>query len=192
METVFPQFVRCTLPGFWQSGSRNDYEMFCILTCNVLHRYVFLVLWYYFVLLLVLSLGDFSYLVMKWLIPNVRAASHMFPGVNDGEGIHTLCDKLRFADWLFLQCVRRQIDTVNFKKVIEKLIEHYSEIEEDSDDENWGLFKAMRAIHHDWIQVIIHCQYFCTTFLFFISYFLVMLKNLQIIYFSSCFLKVPI
>ena len=59
----------------------------------------------------------------------------MFPGVNDGEGILSLCDKLSFADWLFLQSVRRQIDSVNFKKVIEKLIEHYSEIEEDSDDE---------------------------------------------------------
>ena len=136
METVFPHFVRCTLKNFWLSGSRLDHEMFCVLTCNILHRYVFLVLWYYFLILLILSLGDLSYLVMKWLIPNVRAASFMFPGVNDGEGILTLCDKLRFADWLFLQSVRRQIDTVNFKKVIEKLIEHYSEIEEDSDDEN--------------------------------------------------------
>ena len=110
--------------------------MFCVLTCNILHRYVFLGLWYYFLLLLVLSLGDLSYLVMKWLIPNVKAARFMFPGVNDGEGINTLCVKLRFDDWLFLQSVRRQIDTVNFKKVIEKLIEHYSEIEEDSDDED--------------------------------------------------------
>ena len=106
------------------------------MTCNVLHRYVFLVFWYYFLLLFVLSLVDLSYLVMKMLFLNVRSAKFMFPGVNDREGLRTLCNKVRFADWLFLQSVRRQIDNVNFKKVIEKLIEKYSEIEEDSDDED--------------------------------------------------------
>ena len=61
----------------------------------------------------------------------------MFPKTDDQDSLRKMCRHLRLSDWLFLQCVSRGMDNLNFKKVFEKVLRKYSSGQlgdEDDDD----------------------------------------------------------
>lgn len=53
MEKLFPKTSKCTLKMFGQGGGINTIDFFCILQNNVIHQYIYFVLWTCFYVLFI-------------------------------------------------------------------------------------------------------------------------------------------
>ena len=60
------------------------------------------------------------------ILINIFVLRLLFPKVEDQQGVDKMCKHLRLSDWLFLQCLSRGMDNLNFKKVFENVVRKYS------------------------------------------------------------------
>ena len=56
--TIFPKMTKCTLELFGPSGTVVNHDGLCILPINVLNERIFLILWFVFFPLLIVTLID--------------------------------------------------------------------------------------------------------------------------------------
>ena len=70
MELLFPKVTKCTFNKFGPSGSVQPYDALCILPLNVVNEKIFIFLWFWFVILAILT-GFIILYRLVILIPQV-------------------------------------------------------------------------------------------------------------------------
>uniref|UniRef100_A0A1B0DHS2 Innexin n=1 Tax=Phlebotomus papatasi TaxID=29031 RepID=A0A1B0DHS2_PHLPP len=99
MVEVFPRVTKCTFHKYGSSGSIQKHDALCVLALNILNEKIYIFLWFWFIILSVLSgmaiiysavivmMPTTHFLLLHLLGQNINVASF-------GDILHLLCNQL--------------------------------------------------------------------------------------------------
>lgn len=72
MIEVFPRVTKCTFHKFGPSGSLQKHDALCVLALNIINEKIYIFIWFWFIILSVLSGLALVYSVAVILLPSTR------------------------------------------------------------------------------------------------------------------------
>lgn len=72
MVEVFPRVTKCTFHKFGASGTIQKFDALCVLALNVINEKIYIFLWFWFIVLAVLSSLALVYSAAVVLMPSTR------------------------------------------------------------------------------------------------------------------------
>lgn len=72
MIEVFPRVTKCTFHKFGASGTIQKFDALCVLALNILNEKIYIFLWFWFIILAVLSGIALLYSMAVVLLPSTR------------------------------------------------------------------------------------------------------------------------
>ena len=105
------------------SGTIQQYDSLCILPVNILNEKVFIFLWFWYVILAILTGIDLVIRGITLAVPKVR---HFFlkkrAGRNlDYDQVETVFRRCQIGDWFILMLISNNINQTTFQEVLDGL-----------------------------------------------------------------------
>jgi hypothetical protein len=72
MVAVFPRVTKCTFHKFGPSGTIQAHDALCILALNILNEKIYIFLWFWFIILAILSGMALAYSIAVVTLPSIR------------------------------------------------------------------------------------------------------------------------
>ena len=72
MNVVFPKVTKCTFHKYGPSGTITKHDGLCILALNIINEKIFVFLWFWFVLLAIISALALVYRIVILSVPSLR------------------------------------------------------------------------------------------------------------------------
>ena len=135
MIYVFPRMTKCTFHMFGRSGEVERHDSLCILPLNIVNEKIYIFLWFWFLIMGVLTLGVLFYRLVIIVSPRMRAylLSLRFRVVNK-EVINTIVRRSKMGDWFLFYMLGQNIDTLIFKDVMHDLAKRLGHAGKDYSD----------------------------------------------------------
>ncbi|KAJ9596568.1 hypothetical protein L9F63_012401 [Diploptera punctata] len=124
MEKLFPKVTKCTFNKYGPSGSIQMHDAMCILPLNVVNEKIFVFLWFWFVILAILSGLAIVYRAVVCLVPKVRcyllvATTRFVPKYK----VENVVKNRSAGDWFFLYQLGKNLNPVIFRELLLDLSE---------------------------------------------------------------------
>lgn len=122
MIKVFPRVTKCTFRRFGPSGDIQRHDSLCVLPLNIINEKIYVFLWFWFVILAILSTVALIYRLVILLLPKVRYAilkSRVKPA--DQDKLRDILRRTYIGDWFVLFMLGKNMDQMNFKEIVNKL-----------------------------------------------------------------------
>lgn len=74
MVEIFPRLTKCTFHKYGPSGSIQKHDTLCLLALNILNEKIYIFLWFWFIILAVLSACAIIYSALVVMLPTTREA----------------------------------------------------------------------------------------------------------------------
>jgi len=105
-KKLFPIRAACRQYSLGGAGKHQYSDLLCVLTTNMWNRKFYTFLHFWFVLLLVITIGGAFYRLCTILVPNVRDLVEKLGREDSRDQKHPVCTLWRgFSDWLFYSMV---------------------------------------------------------------------------------------
>jgi innexin len=72
MVAVFPRVTKCTFHKYGPSGSIQKHDALCVLALNILNEKIYIFLWFWFIILAVISGMALAYSIAVVTLPSIR------------------------------------------------------------------------------------------------------------------------
>jgi len=124
LSRVFPKVTKCTFHKFGPSGTVQKFDGLCVLPLNIINEKIYVFLWFWFVILALITGIQVLYRVSTCLTPSLRemllrSRSRLTTRrLGQVEGI---CRKFSLGDWFLLYQLGKNIDPVVFREFIDNL-----------------------------------------------------------------------
>lgn len=123
MERVFPKMTKCTFHQYGPSGSIKLHDGLCVLALNVLNEKIYILLWFWFSTLAVVSGISLIYRLCVLSIPKLRyyllCARAKWTAKQDIEEILQTCN---VGDWFLFYQISKNVDPTVFKEICRDFI----------------------------------------------------------------------
>lgn len=122
MIAIFPRVTKCTFQKFGQSGSIQTHDAICILALNILNEKIFIFLWFWLIVLAVLTGLALVYSSLIILMPAAREAilKKRFR-FGSPAGVASVIRKTQVGDFLFLHLLGQNMDHLVFGELLDEL-----------------------------------------------------------------------
>lgn len=122
MIYVFPRMTKCTFYKYGVSGEVERHDAVCILPLNVVNEKIYVFLWFWFLLLGVLSFITVLYRIVIIFSPRTRVylLKLRFRLVRR-EAVETIVRRSKVGDWFLLYMLGENLDTVIYRDVMHEL-----------------------------------------------------------------------
>ncbi|XP_046399473.1 innexin inx2 [Ischnura elegans] len=122
MSRVFPKVTKCVFHKYGPSGSVQKFDGLCVLPLNIVNEKIYVFLWFWFVVLSVITGVAILYRAAVVLGPQVRtyllrARSRLAPH----DQIETITRKCQIGDWFVLYQLGKNIDPLIYKELVADL-----------------------------------------------------------------------
>ncbi|XP_065169616.1 innexin inx2 [Atheta coriaria] len=122
MARVFPKLTKCTFHKYGPSGTIQKLDGLCVLPLNIVNEKIYVFLWFWFIILSVLSGISLVYRAAVIMGPKLRlyllrARSRLA----SQEQIEVIAKKCHIGDWFVLYQLGKNIDPLIFKEIINDL-----------------------------------------------------------------------
>lgn len=121
MDIVFPKITACHVELGGEAGKNiNNYDFMCVLPLNILHDKFFLLLWFWFLILLVLTILQILYDLMFTLLPFFRGgvfSRRYKTNAWDSDTVHSYT----LAEIFLLDLIGHNSDKFAFQTLMRKL-----------------------------------------------------------------------
>jgi len=108
---VFPRMTKCTFHKFGTSGEVEKHDALCLLPLNIVNEKVYIFLWFWFILLAVLSFLVIVYRVIIVISPKMRAyLLYIRFRLIRREVINTIVRKSYVGDWFLFYMLGKHSD----------------------------------------------------------------------------------
>jgi len=122
MARVFPKMTKCTFHKFGPSGTVEKFDGLCVLPLNIINEKIYVFLWFWFIILTVITGMQVVYRIIVLLLPRAREMllksrsrlSMMYK-------IESICRRLGIGDWFILYQLGKNIDPLIFKEFLGEL-----------------------------------------------------------------------
>ena len=132
MIYIFPRMTKCTFFKYGLSGEVERHDSICILPLNIVNEKIYIFLWFWFIILAILTMILVAFRFAILLSPKLRKIllkAHYRRLISDDD-IDTIVDNAKIGDWFLLYMVGVNIDTRVYREVFHQLAEY---IENDYD-----------------------------------------------------------
>ncbi|XP_053596479.1 innexin shaking-B isoform X1 [Microplitis demolitor] len=122
MIFVFPRMTKCTFYKYGVSGEVERHDAVCILPLNVVNEKIYVFLWFWFLLLGILSLLTVIYRIVIIFSPRTRVylLKLRFHLVKK-DAVETIVRRSKVGDWFLLYMLGENLDTVIYRDVMHDL-----------------------------------------------------------------------
>ena len=122
MVYIFPRMTKCTFHKFGRSGEIEKHDALCILPLNVVNEKIYIFLWFWFIILFLLTFFMLVYRVLSIFSPKLRAyAMYIQFRMVKKECINLIIKKTKMGDWFLLYMLGRNINKTIHKEVMHEL-----------------------------------------------------------------------
>jgi len=131
MSRVFPKVTKCTFHKFGPSGTVEKFDGLCVLPLNIINEKIYVFLWFWFVIVAIISGLQIIYRLAVVVMPRLReillrTRARLAPMIK----IETICRESRLGDWFLLYQLGKNMDPLVFRDFINEL---YSKLENQKD-----------------------------------------------------------
>lgn len=122
MARVFPKVTKCTFHKYGPTGSIQKFDGLCVLPLNIVNEKIYVFLWFWFIILTLLSGVSLIYRAAVVILPKVRlyllrARSRL----SSHDDVENIASKCQIGDWFVLYQLGKNIDPLIYKEVITDL-----------------------------------------------------------------------
>ncbi|KAK3923971.1 Innexin inx3 [Frankliniella fusca] len=122
MIAVFPRMTKCTFHKFGASGSLQKHDALCVLALNILNEKIYIFLWFWLIVLAVMSGIVLLYSSALVVLPSVRELVlkwHFRVGSQNEVAI--LTRKTQIGDFLLLHLLSQNMNMMVYGEVLNEL-----------------------------------------------------------------------
>ncbi|XP_063379017.1 innexin inx3 [Cydia fagiglandana] len=122
MIEVFPRLTKCTFHKYGASGSIQKHDSLCVLALNILNEKIFIFLWFWFIILSIVSGLALVYSAAVILLPSTREQilKRRFR-FGTPKGVEALVRKTQVGDFLLLHLLGQNMSMRVFGEVLDEL-----------------------------------------------------------------------
>ncbi|CAB3243103.1 unnamed protein product [Arctia plantaginis] len=122
MIEVFPRVTKCTFHKFGPTGTIQKHDALCVLALNILNEKIFIFLWFWFIILSVVSGLALLYSAAVVLLPSTRETilKRRFR-FGTPQGVESLVRKTQVGDFLLLHLLGQNMSMRVFGEVLDEL-----------------------------------------------------------------------
>ena len=122
MIDVFPRVTKCTFHKYGPSGTIERHDAMCVLALNIINEKIYVALWFWFIVLAVLTSLYLLYVLAVISVPAMRKVLLERNAKHDFKGrIDPIMKKAQMGDWFILFLLSKNMDSVLFKDFVTKL-----------------------------------------------------------------------
>jgi len=119
---IFPRMTKCTFHKFGTSGNIESHDALCILPINIVNEKIYIFIWFWFLLLSLLTTLVVFYRLIIIFSPRMRAyLLYIRFRLIRKECINIIIKKAQMGDWFLLYMLGQNIDSMIFKEVVHEL-----------------------------------------------------------------------
>ncbi|GFV74751.1 innexin inx2 [Trichonephila clavipes] len=119
MIHVFPRVTKCLFHKFGSGGSIELIDTMCILPINIINEKIYIFLWFWFIILAVLSGLVLAYRLVLIFWPKSRfLVTSSRARLVKHDNLHIVLSKFKLGDWLILDMLSKNLETLNFRDVV--------------------------------------------------------------------------
>ncbi|XP_012253835.1 innexin inx2 [Athalia rosae] len=122
MSRVFPKVTKCTFHKYGASGTIQKFDGLCVLPLNIVNEKIYVFLWFWFIILAVLSGLSLAYRAAVVAGPKLRlillrARARLSPHTQ----IEIIARNCQIGDWFVLYQLGKNIDPLVYKELVADL-----------------------------------------------------------------------
>jgi len=122
MARVFPKVTKCTFHKYGPSGSVQKFDGLCVLPLNIVNEKIYVFLWFWFIILSILSGLSLLYRIAVIIGPKIRVLLlRTRSRLSDQSDIENVASKCKIGDWFVLYQLSKNIDPLIYKEIISDL-----------------------------------------------------------------------
>lgn len=122
MSKVFPKVTKCTFHKYGPSGTVQKFDGLCVLPLNIVNEKIYVFLWFWFVILSVLTGIALVYRAFVLMGPQVRMFLLRTRSRHTSqEEIEKIAKKCMIGDWFVLYQLGKNIDPLIYKEIVADL-----------------------------------------------------------------------
>ncbi|XP_021934422.1 innexin shaking-B isoform X2 [Zootermopsis nevadensis] len=122
MIYIFPRMTKCTFYKYGVSGEVERHDAVCILPLNVVNEKIYIFLWFWFLILGVLTLGCVLYRVIIIMSPRMRVyLLRIRFRLIRSDDIRTIVRYSKMGDWFLFYMLGENVDSMIFRDVMHEL-----------------------------------------------------------------------
>jgi len=121
MIDVFPRITKCNFHKYGPTGTIQKHDAMCVLALNIINEKIFVTVWFWFIVLAVLTVLYMVYVLAIITVPAMR--TYMLERNAKGDlkkRTDILMKKADLGDWFLLYLLSRNLDSILFKDFMEK------------------------------------------------------------------------
>ncbi len=122
MVYVFPRMTKCVFHKYGRSGEIEKHDAMCILPLNIVNEKIYVFLWFWMLLLFLLTGLLCAFRAMIVFSPRLRAyLLYIRFRLIKKECINLIVKKSKMGDFFLLYLLGQNIDSIIFKEVVHEL-----------------------------------------------------------------------
>jgi len=129
LAKVFPIVVKCSMTYVGPSGNFVNNSGLCTLPINIINEKIYMTLWFWFLLVTILSVLVLVYEFLKWMLPTMRhmKIQRLSPS-SSSVLVKNVVDKCSYGDVVLLDLIANNVDSVQFETLLSNLDEVVSSL----------------------------------------------------------------
>ncbi|XP_034947390.1 innexin inx3 [Chelonus insularis] len=126
MIEIFPRLAKCTFHKYGASGSIQTLDSLCLLASNIINEKIFIFLWFWFIVLAIMSGLALLYSMAVVLLPSTREAilRKRFK-FNASSEVSNLVRETQVGDFLLLHLLGQNMNMMTFNEVLDELCRRF-------------------------------------------------------------------
>lgn len=126
MIEVFPRMTKCTFMKYGSSGTIQKHDALCLLALNIINEKLYIFLWFWLIILSVLSALAVLYRVAEFVSPALRLylfrrLSIKSSGAPSSSSAEIVVRQMDLSDYCLLSLLGKNFDSVFFCSVVDHL-----------------------------------------------------------------------
>ncbi|CAG0917117.1 unnamed protein product [Notodromas monacha] len=146
MARVFPKVTKCTWHQFGPSGTIVKKDSLCVLAWNIINEKIYVFLWFWFVILAVVTALGFLYRLASVFYSPLRAKILLLKNAAAREEVECVLDQCHVGDWYFLSHISAEMDPRDFREFLKSLA---AELKSGNNDSEPAEFSSLYPKSND-------------------------------------------
>ncbi|XP_023231288.1 innexin shaking-B-like [Centruroides sculpturatus] len=119
MIRVFPRLTKCHFYKYGHSGKIEEHDALCVLPLNIINEKIYIFLWFWFIILAILTGVVLIFRMVIAACPPVRVyLLSMRFRILHMEHIHTIVRRGSIGDWFLIYMLGQNVDSLIFRDII--------------------------------------------------------------------------
>ncbi|XP_047502123.1 innexin inx2-like [Penaeus chinensis] len=122
MIVVFPRVTKCSFNMYGPSGTIETHDLMCVLALNIINEKIYVFMWFWFVILAIISTMALIYRLLVFCVPAIRSGLlQKRARLRYKNSIDTVSRRLQVGDFFLLYLLSKNVELLSFSSLMEEL-----------------------------------------------------------------------